>query len=1492
MRARNRVLVILYLILFSLIYIGRIYSQDNCNSAVSLTVNPDESCAVTTYVTGYSTNSGVQPYGCQIDHDMASWIDDWWGKFVATSEYTGVRFSGHDDYHDSGILIYSGPCGANMNLIECSIFIGSFDMPVEAIAPTTPGETYYVRIMDPPGPNPQVCVFEFPAPDLTPVESCGNNLDFELADFTNWSGATGYCCPITMTNNNIQSQGINAALHFGYIDPEPSQHTITRGLNRDPCTDLNVPIVCPNTGVYSLRLGNAAYDSHAECIERTFTITEDNAGFTYYYAAVFEEPDHPYEAQPRFKIEVIDENGGLVPCAQYEVVSGFGTGTWETTYEGNDLIVYKDWVPVGLDLTPYIGTDITLTACVGDCDYSAHFGYAYFDIVCKPLEPMGFLVCTTGEPVELCAPEGYVEWEWSNGETTECITVDDPQSGDIYCVTVTNVVGCTSVLCDTVELVQGEAWGDTTICPGETVTIYSDANVTPAEIYWIGDPGGYYSTEQNPSFTLDDVGTYTFIVTMLTEWEECTIIDTVTVIVVPCDYGVEANAYPICEGDCSELTAQVTEGEYPPFTYVWDNGFPGEGPHEVCPTETTIYSVTVTDAQGQTATDTAIVIVYPLPVVDIIPTHVTCYGYCDGQALANVTIGTPPFTYQWDAGTGNQANNPATNLCPGTYSVTVTDVNGCTGEASVTINEPPELLLTISVVDAQCNESDGSAIVSATGGTPSYTYLWDAAAGNQTTATAVNLPAGIYSVTVTDANGCTAEITAIINTTDGPVLNITGTDVTCYGYFDGTIDLTVTEGTPPMTYIWSNGANTEDQSGLGAGNYTVTVTDAMGCISMISIILTEPPELVTSLTGTNIQCFGGVDGMIDLEVTGGTPEYGYLWSPGGEVTEDLNGIPAGQYDVTVTDANQCTAVNTIILTEPPELASVIANTDQLCTGDEIGTVDIEVSGGTPPYTYFWQPTDETTQDIDSLPSGEYDVLITDANGCTATNSIIIDEPYPILTQTIGTDVLCYGYTDGTAGVTVSGGTQPYTYLWNTGADTENISNIGAGTYTVTITDQNNCTVTDNIIINEPPELKVNIPVPDWICIGESVTLFANASGGTPGYNYIWNNGTMQQSNNVAPQVTTAYSVSATDINGCQATASATVNVYGPLAIDAFPDDTICPGESSVIYANYAGGMGEPFTVTINGIEAEVPYTVSPSITTTYLVCVNDECGTPEECDEVEVVVMDLPPVDFVADIYEGCEPLTVHFNETNEHEGQTYQWNFGDQWGSTYGNGKYPVHIFENPGVYDVSCTVTDVHGCVNTWTWYEMIHVWANPVAAFFPYPQVATILEPYIYFENNSSTYWYSHWDFGDGDESMATHPQHKYDTWGTYIVELAVSTEHGCVDTTWSEIIIQDIITFYAPTAFTPDFDDMNGLFSPVGYGIDPDNWHLMIYDRWGEKVWETYIYDVDEETGKVNHGWDGRIRGRETGESAVYTWLVVYKDITGAEHERAGIFTLIR
>ncbi|MBC9814011.1 SprB repeat-containing protein, partial [Crocinitomicaceae bacterium CZZ-1] len=373
--------------------------------------------------------------------------------------------------------------------------------------------------------------------------------------------------------------------------------------------------------------------------------------------------------------------------------------------------------------------------------------------------------------------------------------------------------------------------------------------------------------------------------------------------------------------------------------------------------------------------------------------------------------------------------------------------------------------------NVSCNgASDGAIDLTVGGGTPGYSYTWSNGA---VTEDINSLPAGTYSVNITDANGCTN--TQTITLTEPPVLNASTTAVTyaggwnvsCNGASDGAIDLTVGGGTPGYSYAWNNGATTEDLSGLTAGTYYVTITDANGCTNTQTITLTEPPVLTASTTavtyagGWNVSCNGANDGAIDLTVGGGTPGYSYAWN-NGATTEDITSLPAGTYSVNITDANGCTNTQTITLTEPPVLtASTTAVTyaggwNVSCNGASDGAIDLTVSGGTTGYNYTWS-NGATTEDLSGLTAGTYSVTITDANGCTNTQTITLTEP-PVLnasttavTYAGGWNVSCNGASDGAIDLTVSGGTPGYSYVWNNGATTEDLSGLTAGTYSVTVT---------------------------------------------------------------------------------------------------------------------------------------------------------------------------------------------------------------------------------------------------------------------------------------------------------------------------------------------------------------------------------------------------------------------------------------------------------
>lgn len=428
-----------------------------------------------------------------------------------------------------------------------------------------------------------------------------------------------------------------------------------------------------------------------------------------------------------------------------------------------------------------------------------------------------------------------------------------------------------------------------------------------------------------------------------------------------------------------------------------------------------------------------------------------------GTATVTATGGTG-YSYLWDNGMETET---ATGLSVGTHSVTVTDdATGCEAVATATVtNELSTTALTVttSSMGEACGSLDGTATVDAVdGGSGNYTYFW---INGETSASVSGLSAGIYPVTVTDAaTGCSGVGSATISSIGGPSVVIDDVfDASCSGGDNGSITITVADGTPPYTYNWSNGQTDEDITGLTAGDYTGTVTDDNGCSFVVNATVNEPSLI--SVTIDNVMdatCNGGTDGGIMISVSGGTAPYTFMWSNGAD-TEDVSDLLAGDYTGTITDANGCELVSDAITIAEPDaiVVTVDGTTDVTCNGGVDGSIMITVSGGTAPYSFTWSDG-SISEDPASLSAGDYTVTITDAIGCeTIANPIVVSGPDAI---TITTDEIIddAGSNDGAIMISVAGGTAPYTYAWSNGEATEDLMDLAVGDYTVTVTDNNDC----------------------------------------------------------------------------------------------------------------------------------------------------------------------------------------------------------------------------------------------------------------------------------------------------------------------------------------------------------------------------------------------------------------------------------------------------
>ncbi|OJX34855.1 MAG: hypothetical protein BGO87_08910 [Flavobacteriia bacterium 40-80] len=499
-----------------------------------------------------------------------------------------------------------------------------------------------------------------------------------------------------------------------------------------------------------------------------------------------------------------------------------------------------------------------------------------------------------------------------------------------------------------------------------------------------------------------------------------------------------------------------------PYSYSWSDGSVAQNLTGV-PAGT--YTVTVTDDNGCTATNGAgtTITTASSPVVTVgTVTTATC-GNSNGGINISISGGTAPYSYSWSD--GSVAQN-LTGVPAGTYTVTVTDDNGCTATngAGTTITNASSPVVTVgTVTTATCGNSNGGINISISGGTAPYSYSWsDGSVAQNLT----GVPAGTYTVTVTDDNGCTATNGAgtTITNASSPVVTVgTVTTATC-GNSNGGINISISGGTAPYSYSWSDGSVAQNLTGVPTGTYTVTVTDDNGCTATNgagTTITNASSPVVTVGTVTTATC-GNSNGGINISVSGGTAPYSYSWSDG-SVAQNLTGVPAGTYTVTVTDDNGCTATNgpgTTITNATSPVVTVGTVTNATC-GNSNGGVDISVSGGTAPYSYSWSDG-SASQNLTGVPAGTYTVTVTDDNGCTATNgagTTITTASSPVVTVGTVTTATC-GNSNGGINISISGGTAPYSYSWSDGSVAQNLTGVPAGTYTVTVTDDNGCTATN------------------------------------------------------------------------------------------------------------------------------------------------------------------------------------------------------------------------------------------------------------------------------------------------------------------------------------------------------------------------------------------------------------------------------------------------
>jgi large repetitive protein len=955
-----------------------------------------------------------------------------------------------------------------------------------------------------------------------------------------------------------------------------------------------------------------------------------------------------------------------------------------------------------------------------------------------------------------------------------------------------------------------------------------------------------------------------------------------------------------CANGSNGSLAALPAGGTTPYTYAWNNGLPPDSVLTGLIAAT--YTLTVTDNEQCTATTTA-VITQPAPITFNPPflQNTSCAGASTGIITVNPTGGNgngigSNYNYTWccsEPGTETISGLPA-----GTYTVTVEDVLSCTGSASYTINQPNPIGFQNNIItNATCfGGSNGTAIINPFGGTPipganPYNILWTPS--GQTTANATNLSAQTYIAQVTDDSNCVAYDTVTIQQPAQIQITAVITNATCNDSSTGEIMASVENGQEPFNYAWSSPVNAPDSADLydlPPGPYIVTVTDANNCTGTNTFTVSQPPALGFNPPYiSNVSCFGGDNGIITASPTGGTPPYDYNWLPSGD-SSTIGQLYPGTYSLTVTDVNNCVDTISYIVSQPssPLVLNAAAIDTVLCNGMAAGSITANVTGGTQPYGYLWSASPaDTLATASNLAAGIYTVTVTDANSCTASQTDTLAQPQPLVpaAPTINSPA-CYGAT-GFVTLNISGGTPPYTYTGNGITWTNPETGLTAGSYAVVITDNNGCTTTQTIVLQQPDSLTADAIVQNVQCFGGADgNIQLVVDGGTPPYTYIWLPSNNETDSIDANLIAGTYSYTVTDSASCSVNGQEVISQPPPLSYTLDSTQVTCPGADDGTITIYATGGTPPYRY--NATQGGSNFTFTP-----------DSVISGLDTGYYEVQIADANGCTDTSNIYVPG-PVPDSFNvivDTVSCYGGTYDDGQIIITGLVTQNTPYQYSI--DSGAYQYSRSFTGLaagphvinilnnFGCPSTidttvpQPQQAFVQVFPADTSVplgesvqlsytFTPYPPSAIISYNWIPSLGLSCV--------ACGDPIATPYsPTNQYTLTISYT---AIANGQICTASDSLMLTITNNEKIYVPNVFSPNGDGNNDLF--LVYGDDIKSIQMVIFNRWGEKVFES--------TEQFN-GWDGTYKGVMQGVGTyVYQAKITFLDNT--ELNKVGSVTLLR
>lgn len=1192
------------------------------------------------------------------------------------------------------------------------------------------------------------------------------------------------------------------------------------------------------------------------------------------------------------------------------------------------------------------------------------------------------------------AGTGPYSYNWSTGSSESMIMA----GAGTYTVSITDANGCQSDVLPAVITASSlqnlaNAGSDVVHCTASGSIVLNGTVTNATGGSWSGGSGSFSGTWPNVSYTpsaADHAAGTAQLVLTTTGNAGCPAATDTLNITLPNSFagmtGGQTDAS--CFGSTTGSAFVTPDG--PGLGYLW-NDASGQTTAQATSLAAGTYTVIVSDGFG---CDTTLSVTIGQPtamaLVSLDPVDESCLGSGNGTITAVVSGGTSPYSYSWN----NGANGAAITATSGTYSVSITDANGCapvTGSATINAQGLPNVAdagsdlvgcvgsFPLALSGAVTNATGGSW----SGGSGSFSGTWPNVSYMPS---AGDIDDGSITLTLTTTGNSTCPpasdelVLAIPNSF--AAIGIAHTDAACNGSATGTASVTLSTG---LTFQWMPGPqSTATATGLTAGTYTVLVADAYGCDTTLSVTIGQPDALtIAGMTSVNETCAGVADGSLTATVSGGTEPYTYVWTNGATTASITAG--AGTYGVTVYDANQCTPatasasisatgqpnladagpdVIACMNSYPVELQGVVTNAtggqwsggagvmmgsgltaqympttsellagwvdltltttgnttcppasdmvrillsnsflnadlevdNALCNGSQDGS--IAFTPALPGLQYQWSdPQGQTSPTASGLGAGGYSVLVTDVLGCDTTFSATIEEPETLaVTQVNVTDVSCNGGSNGMVGLAIQGGTPGYSVVWNTGQTGSDLSALMAGTYTANITDAQGCVAQATAVVDQPQPMVVNVQAPDTVCVNMPMNYSATVTGGAGGYIYNWGGFGFNQTVQLAFPGSQTIQLTVVDQAGCAGpTTPVNVTVLDLAAadFDTYGDTTVCIGGVATVGATVTGYPG-PFNIDWAplGYTGFGPYTVPIAADQNITVTISDACGNSEERLiglRLDIApTFELPPI-----IAEGCAPLTVQFPDLGLGN-VLHTWDLGN---GTTSNVVAPQFVYQT-GSYTASLTITTPLGCTSSSSTGGQINAFSSPIAGFMPSTFETNIDAPTVSFTDQSTgTIVAYSWVFGDGGTSTVMNPTYSFNEIGTFDVELTVVDDHGCEGSTSLPITIIPVYDVVIPTAFTPNpngpggsgaggggnwvtGDLSNDVFYPFVRFVE--DFRMRVFNRWGELIFESTDLRI---------GWDGYYRGQISPQDVyvVQTW---FRFVDGKTVEKLSDLTLFR